>query len=61
MNSVYLLYIFGETDVGLLLLSAEKQSISASFPFIQCQLGGGWGISTPDRKIDILETVHKKI
>ena len=32
----------------------------ASLPFIQCQLGVGWGISTTDRKIDILETVHKK-
>ena len=30
---------FGETDVGLLFLSTEKQSISASFLFIQCQLG----------------------
>ena len=60
MNTVYLLYIFGETDIGLLFLSTEKQSISASFPLIQCQLGGGWGISTPDQKIDILETVCKK-
>ena len=50
MNTIYLLYIFGETDVDLLFLSTEKHSISASFPFIQCQLGGGWGISTPNQK-----------
>ena len=28
------------------ILSTEKQSISVSFAFIQCQLGDGWGIST---------------
>ena len=60
MNTIYLLYIFGETDVDLLFLSTEKQSISLSFPFIPCQLGGKWGISTPDRKLDILGRVLKK-
>ena len=50
MNTIYLLYIFGETDVDLLFLSAEKQSMSASLPFFQCQLGAGLGISTLDQK-----------
>ena len=51
MNTIYLLYIFGETDVGLLFLSTAKEStcISVSFPFIQCQLGGVDGVSTPDK------------
>ena len=47
MKTIYLLCIFGKTDTDLLVLLAEKQNIYASFPFIQCQLGGGWwAIST---------------
>ena len=50
MNTTYLMYIFGDTDVGLLCWLTEKQNIHVSFPFIQCHLGGGWGICTPDQK-----------
>ena len=50
MNTTYLIYIFGDTDVGLLCWLTEKQNIPLSFPFIQCHLGGGWGICTPDQK-----------
>ena len=50
MNTTYLIYIFGDTDVGLLYWLTEKQNTHVSFPFIQCHLGGGWGICTPDQK-----------
>ena len=60
MNTTYLVYIFGDTDVGLLCWLTEQQNIHVSFPFIQCHLGGGWGICTPDQKIVIMETFHKK-
>ena len=60
MHTTYLVYIFGDSDVGLLCWLTEKQNIHVSFPFIQYHLGGGWGICTPDQNIVIMETFHKK-
>ena len=34
MNTTYLVYIFGDTDVGLLCWLTEKQNIHVSFPII---------------------------
>ena len=59
-NNEYYLYIFGDTDVGLLCWLSEKQNIHVSFPFILCHLRGGWGICNPDQKIVIIQTFHKK-
>ena len=50
MNTTYLVYSFDDTDVGLLCWLMEKQNIHVSFSFIQCHLGNGWGICTPDQK-----------
>ena len=50
MNTIYLLYIFGETDVGLLLLLTEKQNILCVIPIYSVPTRGGWGIPTPDQK-----------
>ena len=46
MNTTYLVYIFGDTDVGLLCWLTEKQNIHVSFPFIQYHLGVG-GVFVP--------------
>ena len=50
MNTTYLVYIFGDTDVGLFCWLTEKQNIHVSFPLIQYHLEGGWGNCTPDQK-----------
>ena len=50
MNTTYLIYIFGDTDIGLLCWLTDKQHMHVSFPFIQCHLGDGWGICNPDQK-----------
>ena len=60
MKTTYLVYIFDDTDVCLLCWLTEKQNIHMSFPLIQCHLGGGWGICTPDQKTVIMETFRKK-
>ena len=50
-NEYYLSRVyFDDTNVGLLYWLSEKQNIHVSFPFIQCHLGRGWGICTPDQK-----------
>ena len=60
MNNTYLVYIFGDTDVGLLCWLTEKQNIHVSFPFIQYHLGVG-GVFVPlTKQIVIMETFHKK-
>ena len=46
MNTTYLVYIFGNTDVGLLCWFTEKQNMHVSFPFINVILRVG-GIFAP--------------
>ena len=59
MNTTYLVYIFGDTDVDLLCWLTEKQNIHVPFPFIHVILGVG-GIFVPLTKNSIMETFHQK-
>ena len=62
MNTIYLIYIFGETDVGLLFLLTEKQNtcILCVIPIYSVPMLGLAGYFYPSPKIYMLETVHNK-
>ena len=59
MNTTYLIYIFDDTDVGLLCWLTEKQNLHLSFPFIQCHLGVG-GVFVPLTKKGYYGNISKE-